>query len=166
MNILFVCMGNICRSPTAEAVFRAKVEASPWKEQITIDSAGTHAAVYGHVGQPPDPRAVRHARARGYDLLKIRARAIEASDFEHFDLLLAMDDFNRRTLLAAAPRERHDRIRLLLEFAGDERICRLREVPDPYYGAGADFEHALDLIESASDGLLMWVGQRLGGPST
>jgi protein-tyrosine phosphatase len=158
MNVLFVCMGNICRSPTAEGVFRAKVEAAGLAGRVHIDSAGTYS---GHIGQPPDPRTQQAARARGYDLSMLRARAVVPEDYDRFDLLLAMDDFNRAALLGHAPAGRDDRVQRFLDFALDRPIRELREVPDPYYEGPEAFEHVLDLVEHASEGLLTYVMRQL-----
>jgi protein-tyrosine phosphatase len=154
-GLLFVCMGNICRSPTAEAVFR-KV----WQERapdllLRLDSAGTHAY---HIGEPPDPRAQRAALRRGVDLAGLRARRVEPTDFERFDLVLGMDEANVEILRVAAPVEYRERIRLMLEFA--PHLGRT-DVPDPYYGGSNGFEHVLDLVEEASIGLLEHVRQHL-----
>ena len=147
-RVLFVCLGNICRSPTAEAVFRDLVRREAAEQAIEADSAGTHAY---HVGSAPDARTVAAARRRGIDMSQLRARIVEAADFERFDLLLAMDEQNFQHLLGMAPPERRDRIRLFLEFApGQPR----REVPDPYYGGATGFEDVLDLVEEAARGLL------------
>lgn len=147
-RLLFVCMGNICRSPTAEGVFRKVwMERAP-ELSIYIDSAGTHAY---HVGHPPDPRAQRAALRRGVDLSAQRARRVAEQDFERFDLVLAMDRLNVELLKELSPSEYHERIRLFLEFA--PHLGRL-EVPDPYYGGSNGFEHVLDLVEEASAGLL------------
>jgi protein-tyrosine phosphatase len=148
MNVLFVCMGNICRSPTAEAVFRAKVARAALDEYVTIDSAGTHNY---HTGEPPDARSMAHGKLRGYDLSTLLARGIVESDFDEFDLLLVMDDLNYSTVIARAPEEHRSKVRRLMEFAPDTQT---REVPDPYYGDREDFERVLDLVEAASDGLL------------
>lgn len=145
-SILFVCLGNICRSPTAEAVFRARAAAAGL--DIAIDSAGTGA---WHVGAMPDERAQAAGLARGYDLTPIRARQVVVDDYETFDLVLAMDHDNLATLKSRAPADRHGRIRLFLEFAPG---TGLNAVPDPYYGGDDGFEEVLDLIESASDGLI------------
>jgi len=147
-RVLFVCLGNICRSPTAEAVFRDLVQREAAGLGIEADSAGTHAY---HIGSTPDVRTVAAARRRGFDMSKLRARIVEAADFERFDLLLAMDEQNYRHLLQLAPPDRRDRVRLFLEFAPDQRR---REVPDPYYGGATGFEDVLDLVEEASRGLL------------
>jgi protein-tyrosine phosphatase len=147
-RVLFVCMGNICRSPTAEGVFRRVVAESLPEHVIRIDSAGTHAY---HIGEPPDPRAQRAAMARGVDLSRLRARRVSVEDFEAYDLLVAMDPLNVAVLKDLCPPERHDRIRLLLEFAPG--VGR-EDVPDPYYGGSNGFEYVLDLAEEASVGLV------------
>src|SRR5579863_8582892 len=128
MRVLFVCLGNICRSPTAEAVFRAIAAREARDLEVDADSAGT--AGY-HVGAPPDARSQQAARRRGYDLSALRARLVAPGDFERFDLILAMDRENLSVLRRRAPREFHDRIRLFLEFAPQAGTA---EVPDPYYG--------------------------------
>lgn len=147
-RVLFVCLGNICRSPTAEAVFRELLEREAPGLAVEADSAGTHAY---HVGSAPDPRTVTAARSRGIDMSKLRARIVEEADFERFDLLLAMDEQNFRHLVRMAPPERRDRVRLYLEFAPE---LGRREVPDPYYGGATGFEDVLDLVEAAARGLL------------
>jgi protein-tyrosine phosphatase len=146
-GVLFVCMGNICRSPTAAGVFKKVVTTALPDFAIEIDSAGTHAY---HVGEPPDPRARRAAERRGIDLTH-SARRVAAEDFERFDLVLAMDELNRALLLDLCPAEHRSRVRLLLEFA--PHLGRV-DVPDPYYGGGNGFEYVLDLVEEASVGLL------------
>ncbi|MBV6416119.1 MAG: Low molecular weight protein-tyrosine-phosphatase YfkJ [Steroidobacteraceae bacterium] len=148
MDILFVCLGNICRSPTAEGVFRALALREAPELVVTADSAGT--AGY-HVGEPPDHRSLAAARRHGYDLSAHRARRIGPQDFARFDLLLAMDASNLADLDALAPREAQGRIRLLLEFAPD--AGRL-DVPDPYYGTAPDFDLVVDLVERGARGLL------------
>ena len=147
-RVLFVCMGNICRSPTAEGVFRKLLAERAPELDVLVDSAGTHDY---HSGNPPDPRAVRAAERRGVDLTALRARPVIARDFEHFELVLAMDQLNRHTLLERAPPEYHSRIRLFLEFA--PQLGRL-DVPDPYYGGSTGFEYVLDLVEEAAAGLI------------
>ena len=146
-SILFVCMGNICRSPTAEGVFRHHAEQAGVVEGLHIDSAGTHAY---HVGEPADHRARAAAERRGISLEGIFARRVDHSDFERFDFILAMDDDNLERLHAESPDEHRHKVRLFLEFATAEE----REVPDPYYGGAAGFERVLDLVEDASRGLL------------
>jgi protein-tyrosine phosphatase len=153
-KILFVCMGNICRSPTAEGVFRHKVEAAGMNDRVEIDSAGTHAY---HVGEPPDQRAQAAALQRGFDLSSQRARRVRASDFAEFDYVLAMDQPNLDDLLAICPDHLQDRVQLFLDFSEQSRV---REVPDPYYGGGNGFETVLDLVEAASEGLLVHIQQK------
>jgi len=148
VKILFVCLGNICRSPTAEAVVRAIAAREAPELTLEVDSAGT--ADY-HVGQPPDPRARAAAARRGYDLSALRARVVEPADFERFDLILAMDRENLRALRRRAPRQAHERLRLFLEFASESDP---QDIPDPYYGGPNGFEEVLDLIEEAARGLL------------
>jgi protein-tyrosine phosphatase len=148
MRILFVCLGNICRSPTAEAVFRAVHARVAPELSVEVDSAGT--GDY-HLGEAPDPRAQAAARRRGYDMSGLRARLIDQSDFERFDLILAMDRENVAVLRRRAPIAYRERVRLLLEFAAD---LEETEVPDPYYGGSTGFEQVLDLVESAAHGLI------------
>lgn len=145
-RILFVCMGNICRSPTADGVMRAKLAAAGL--DIEVDSAGTHG---WHVGAPPDERSQAHARRRGYDLSPLRARQLVAQDFERFDLVLAMDADNLAQAEALCPPDRRHRLKLLLDYA--PHLGR-RHVPDPYYGGAAGFDEVLDLVETACDGLV------------
>jgi protein-tyrosine phosphatase len=148
VKVLFVCMGNICRSPTAEGVFRHIVNQSGLQDHIQIDSAGTHAY---HVGEPPDSRAQQAARRRQFDLSQQRARKVRGDDFHHFDYVLAMDHSNYRELEMICPPGQQQKLSLFLQFASafDEQ-----EVPDPYYGGDQGFEHVLDLVEDASRGLL------------
>ncbi len=148
IRVLFVCMGNICRSPTAEGVFRTHVERAGLAGHVEVDSAGTHGY---HVGAAPDPRAQAAARRRGYDLSTLRARRVTAADFRRFDLILAMDRDNLALLREACPEGEHHRLRLFLEFA---READGDEVPDPYYGGPEDFERVLDLVEQAAAGLI------------
>jgi protein-tyrosine phosphatase len=151
MRILFVCLGNICRSPTAEGVMRALVREAGLEEEIELDSAGTGG---WHVGDPPDRRATAAARARGIEL-DGRARGVTARDFEDFDLLLAMDQANLRALQRMAPDEdARGRVRMLREFDPASAGARDLDVPDPYYGASGGFEEVLDLVQAASKGLL------------
>lgn len=154
MRILFVCMGNICRSPSAEGVFRRVLAARAPELKVEIASAGTHSY---HVGEPADRRAVAAAKRRGIDLSTVRARMIEARDFDEFDLILAMDEENLRELRKRARPEQHARIRLVMEFAPR---ALSRSVPDPYYGGAAGFEQVLDLLEEAAEGLLETVQSR------
>jgi protein-tyrosine phosphatase len=155
VKILFVCLGNICRSPTAEAVLRTLVAREAPELRIEVDSAGT--AAY-HVGSAPDPRTRAAGARRGYDLERLRARVIESSDFERFDLILAMDEENLRVLRRRAPAPTHERLRLFLEFHPQPDV---REVPDPYYGGPNGFEEVLDLTEAAARGLLAHLRQLL-----
>lgn len=147
-HILFVCTGNICRSPSAEVVLRELARREFPQLQLTIDSAGTHDY---HLGEPPDPRSIAAGRTRGYDLVPLRARQVTSGDFERFDWLLAMDRSNLSRLRELAPANRAERARLFLEFAGEHSRV---DVPDPYYGMAADFERVLDLLENASRRLL------------
>jgi len=153
-RVLMVCMGNICRSPTAEAVLRAQLKAAGRHAEIEVDSAGTHGY---HNGEPPDARAVKHGAGRGYDLSKIRARRVSKEDFERFDWLLAMDEDNLEWLQDMAPAGHRARVGLLLDHA--QRFAGTREVPDPYYGAPAGFERVLDLVEDACAGFLAQLGR-------
>jgi protein-tyrosine phosphatase len=146
--VLFVSLGNICRSPTAEGVFRHLLEQEAPELQVEVDSAGT--ADY-HVGDPPDARSQRAALRRGIDLSEARARQVTLEDFMRFDLILAMDRGNLRELETLRPRRAHARVQLFLEYAPD--LGRL-EVPDPYYGGTSGFEEVLDLATAASRGLL------------
>jgi protein-tyrosine phosphatase len=147
-SILFVCMGNICRSPTAEGVFRHHVREAGLDAAIHSDSAGTHAY---HVGEPADRRAQAAATRRGFSLEGIRARKVADDDFHFFDYILAMDEDNLMALKEQAPQESRSQVRLFLEFAESRPE---NEVPDPYYGGAAGFERVLDLVEEASQGLL------------
>ncbi|MCW8107883.1 low molecular weight phosphotyrosine protein phosphatase [Alteromonas ponticola] len=149
--VLFVCLGNICRSPTAEAVFRHKVKQSALN--IEIDSAGTHGY---HIGSPPDKRSQAVAEMRGYDFSGLKCRKVQDDDFERFDYILAMDHSNLSNLKDMSDEKYHDKIRLFLDFADDPHT----EVPDPYYGGKRGFELVLDLIESASDGLIAHLKQQ------
>ncbi|WP_301547065.1 MULTISPECIES: low molecular weight protein-tyrosine-phosphatase [unclassified Duganella] len=147
-SVLFVCMGNICRSPTAEGVFRHRAAAAGLADRLVIDSAGTHGY---HVGEPPDARSMEHAANRGYDLSAQRSRKVAASDFENFDHVLAMDHDNLRLLEAACPPRHRHKLGLFMAHASrsDSDV-----VPDPYYGGGRGFDLVLDYIEDASDGLI------------
>ena len=150
VRVLFDCMGNICRSPTAEGVFRKLVEEAGLAERIHIDSAGTHAY---HVGEPPDRRAQETAQRRGIRLGHLRARRVAAADFDSFDYLLAMDRDNYRELAGLCPPGSgfEQRLRLFMDFAPHLPV---REVPDPYYGAAGGFDRVFDLVEAAAEGLL------------
>ena len=148
VSVLFVCMGNICRSPTAEGVFQHLLREVGLLEKIRTDSAGTHAY---HVGEPPDSRSAATAKQRGVDISHLRARQVYPDDFALFDYVLAMDNDNLTRLLNACPAEYHHKIRLFLDFAGEHAE---EEVPDPYYGGAQGFDHVFDLVEAASRGLL------------
>jgi len=154
ISVLFVCMGNICRSPTAEGVFRKQVEDAGYLQQIEIDSAGTHAY---HAFEPPDPRAQSAALLRGFDLSPLKARKVQAIDFEVFDYILAMDKYNYDSLVASCPKVFAYKISMFLKFAPDLGI---RDVPDPYYGGEKGFEEVLDLVEEASFGFLQELRKR------
>ena len=148
IKVLFVCMGNICRSPTAEGVFAKLIKEQDLEEYFVIDSAGTHAY---HIGEPPDLRAQHAALERDVELNNLRARKVIMADFEDFDFLLAMDDDNYAVLMEASPEEYKDKISYFLDYAPH---LKTREVPDPYYGGKYGFERVLDLIEAASEGFL------------
>lgn len=147
-SVLFVCTGNICRSPTAEAVFRKRVEDCGLEDEILIASAGLQGY---HIGSEPDARSQDAAKRRGYDLSRLRARKFEKADYERFDLILAMDDDHYRTLIRLAPPHAEHKVRMMMSYA---QRSRQREVPDPYYGGPAGFELVLDLLEGAATGLL------------
>ena len=146
-SVLFVCMGNICRSPTAEGVFRHHANEAGLSDRVFIDSAGTHAY---HVGEPPDRRAVAAAERRGVSLQDLQARRVSDEDFDRFDYIIAMDEDNVARLQEQGSPEHHSKVRLFLEFSSSGE----QEVPDPYYGGAAGFERVLDLVEDASRGLL------------
>jgi protein-tyrosine phosphatase len=155
INILFVCMGNICRSPTAEAVFTSFVKQAGLSGQISVDSAGTHNY---HIGAPPDLRSQQAALRRGYDMGDLRARQIQSIDFQKFDLILAMDNDNLQLLLQLSPTVYQSKIKLFCEF---NHTIGKSEVPDPYLGDAAGFECVLDLVENASTGLLQYCQEKL-----
>lgn len=148
VSVLFVCMGNICRSPTAQGVFENLVREQGLVDRILIDSAGTHAY---HIGNPPDQRSQAAARNRGLDLSGQRARKVEVLDFERFDYILAMDRANLEDLLRLAQQEQLERLHLFMRFASRWKVD---EVPDPYYGGNSGFERVLDMAEDAAAGLL------------
>ncbi len=157
LRVLMVCTGNICRSPTAEAVLRHKLRQAGLQDRVLVDSAGIQGS---HVGEAPDPRAQRHAAQRGYDLAPLRARAMQPEDFARFHWLLAMDDTHLRWLRRRAPEGHGARIELLLEHALRSAGT---EVPDPYYGPPEGFELVLDLVEDACDGLVRRLQVELAG---
>ncbi|WP_104202354.1 low molecular weight protein-tyrosine-phosphatase [Billgrantia saliphila] len=154
MRVLFVCLGNICRSPTAEGVFRRELEAAGLAGCVEVDSCGIGP---WHVGKAPDPRACAAARRRGIDLGDLRARQLSNEDFQRFDYLLAMDHDNLAVLKRQCPSGCRAHVGLFLDFAGHQD----RPVPDPYYGGEQGFEEVLDLIEEASRGLIEDIGRRL-----
>lgn len=156
MHLLFVCMGNICRSPTAEGVMRHRLQQHRLADRITVDSAGTHNY---HPGKPPDVRTQKHAALRGYDLSHLRARQILEADFERFDLILTMDWDNQALTESLCPPAHIKKVRRLAEF-----FQRFSDtvVPDPYYGGPEDFERVLDLVEDGTEGLMALCRRRLG----
>nr|WP_324259012.1 low molecular weight protein-tyrosine-phosphatase [Cellvibrio fontiphilus] len=154
-KVLFVCLGNICRSPTADGIFRELVLNAGLDQKITVDSAGTGD---WHIGKAPDSRTVAAARKRGYDLSVLRARQVKASDFDEFDYVLAMDKANLADLQRIKPEHFAGHLGLFLEFGNRSDY---REVPDPYYGGADGFELVLDLVEAAAEGLLSHIRQRL-----
>ncbi|MGE5640561.1 MAG: low molecular weight protein-tyrosine-phosphatase [Clostridia bacterium] len=149
MRVLFVCTGNICRSPTAAGVFAQLVRDAGLQERVQVESAGTHGY---HVGEPPDARAQDHARRRGYDLSALRARQVRKRDFEQFDVIVALDRGHLEILRANCPAEHAPKLRLLVKG---------RDVPDPYYGGPDEFERVLDLVEGACLALLSEVREKL-----
>jgi protein-tyrosine phosphatase len=148
IGVLFVCTGNICRSPSAEGVLRSLAAQAGLQDALSIDSAGTYD---GHVGEPPSRQAQVSATRRGYDLAGLRARQVTETDFAQFEYVLALDRGHYRALAGMAPSKYRERLGLLLDYAPE---LALRDVPDPWYGGAADYEHALDLIETACQGLL------------
>lgn len=146
IKVLFVCMGNICRSPTAEGVFNKVIVDKGVADRFVIDSAGTHAY---HIGEPSDARSQQMAKSRGIDLSKIRARKVMQSDFEQFDHILAMDTDNYTLLIEASPSQYHHKIKLFLDYAPERKE---KDVPDPYYGGQNGFSNVFDLVEDASKG--------------
>lgn len=157
-KVLMICMGNICRSPTAEAVLRHKLLAAGLDGLVIVDSAGTHA---WHRGEPPDPRAVARAKLRGYDLSALKARPVRVQDFSEFDLILAMDEDNLAALQEKCPSPSQSKVNRLtqhaIKFPG-------HDVPDPYYGGINGFDHVLDVVEDACDGLVLHLAKALATP--
>ncbi|MDH5392159.1 MAG: low molecular weight phosphotyrosine protein phosphatase [Gammaproteobacteria bacterium] len=148
IKVLFVCMGNICRSPTAEGVFRHLAEKNKLIDRLHIDSAGTHAY---HIGEPPDGRSLATANNRNIDMGQLRARKVDADDFDKFDHILAMDADNLAALMQTCPGHLHYKIELFMNYADNFEET---EVPDPYYGGASGFDHVFDLVEDAASGLL------------
>jgi protein-tyrosine phosphatase len=155
IRVLFVCMGNICRSPTGQGVFERLVAESGLAGHVEVDSAGTHAY---HVGEPPDRRAAAAASRRGVDLSRQRARRVSGEDFEYFDYVLAMDSDNLEDLAELCPELHVDKLYRLLDFAP---ALNEQDVPDPYYGGAQGFEYVLDLVEAGAEGLLLDIRKRL-----
>lgn len=148
IGVLFVCTGNICRSPTAEGVFTDLLAATPFSNRVHVDSAGTHDY---HPGKHPDPRSRLAAARRGYDIAGLRARVVDAADFQRFEYVLAMDRSNYHDLERVRPGAREARLAMFLSFAPQLAID---EVPDPYYGGASGFEDVLDIVEIGSAGLI------------
>ena len=154
INVLFVCMGNICRSPTAEAVFKHCVSEAGLHQRIHSDSAGTHDY---HIGDPPDQRSQRHAANRGYDLSMLRARQVGKADFKNFDYLLAMDENNLSLLARDCPEVYAAKLALFMRYGASGKAIA---VLDPYYGGEQGFERVLDMVEDAAQGLLRHIRNR------
>ena len=146
-KVLFVCLGNICRSPTAQGVFEKMLEKEGLKEKIESDSCGTSS---WHIGSPPDSRSLKHALKRGYDFRHLRGRQVHQNDFEKFDLILAMDESNYYNLINESKKEYHSKIKLILDYSK----TKLKSVPDPYYKGEEGFEEVLDLLEEACANLI------------
>ena len=159
LRVLMVCMGNICRSPTAEAVLRQRLDQAGLADVVWVDSAGTHAY---HLDSPPDARSCEVGQQRGYVLADLRARKVVPRDYEAFDLLLAMDWDNLSLLEEGCPSDLRKRLRRLTEFIPHSHpLAGAQVVPDPYYGGPAGFEHVLDLVEASCDGLVAHLQMRL-----
>ncbi len=150
-KVLFICMGNICRSPSAEAVFLKMIKQKGFEQSYQIDSAGTHSY---HMGSKPDRRSVQAAKKRGVEMDHLRARQVVADDFNRFDFLVVMDEDNRANLSAMFPRQPQDKVFSMMRFAKE---VSYQEVPDPYYGEGEGFELVLDLLEQSCAGLLSYI---------
>jgi protein-tyrosine phosphatase len=155
-RVLLVCMGNICRSPTAEVVFRKYIKNNNLGDKVEVDSAGTHGY---HVGEAPDSRTQRAAAARGYNLTQLRARKVARQDLDYFDLILAMDKSNLDNLQRMATPEQKERIKLFMDYS---KNFDDDEVPDPYYGLGHGFDLVLDMVEDAAQGLVDEIKEKLG----
>ncbi|NCF28098.1 MAG: low molecular weight phosphotyrosine protein phosphatase [Gammaproteobacteria bacterium] len=160
IRVLFVCMGNICRSPMAQGVLEQRLNEERLEDRVQVDSAGTH---HYHSGDPPDRRGVAAARQRGVEIGGQRARPVRDTDFQEFDLILAMDSDNEQALRAICPPFYSDRIKPVMDFAPD---LREREVPDPYYVGGDGFEKVLDMLELCMEELMDELHDRLGGRDT
>ncbi len=155
-RVLLVCMGNICRSPTAEGVLRQFIKINKLGDKVEVDSAGTHGY---HVGEAPDSRTQRAASVRGYNLSQLRARKVARQDLDYFDLILAMDKSNLDNLKRMSTTEQQERIKLFMQYA---KNFEDDEVPDPYYGLGHGFDLVLDMVEDASQGLIEEIKQKIG----
>lgn len=160
LRVLLVCMGNICRSPTAEVVLRQQIKNNNLGDKVEVDSAGTHGY---HVGEAPDSRTQRAAALRGYNLSQLRARKVAHQDLDYFDLILAMDKTNLDNLRRMATPEQQAKLRLFMEYA---RHFDDDEVPDPYYGLGHGFDLVLDMVEDAAQGLVEVLRQELEKPKS
>lgn len=154
-RVLFVCMGNICRSPTAEGVLRQFIRLNNLGDKVEVDSAGTHGY---HVGEAPDSRTQRAAAVRGYNLSQLRARKVARQDLDYFDLVLAMDKNNLDNLQRLASPEQQEKIKLFMDFS---KNFDDNEVPDPYYGLGHGFDLVLDMVEDAAQGLIEEIKDKL-----
>ena len=154
VKVLFICLGNICRSPTAHAVFRDMVKYKGLSEEILIDSAGTAS---WHKGKPADSRSIQVAQNRGIEMMDLRSRPVDMGDLIEFDYILAMDEANYSDLMEMALPEHYDKIKMFLEFAPEYPE---KEVPDPYYGGAQGFDHVFNLVTAASNGLLEDIKQR------
>ncbi|MGB2242638.1 MAG: low molecular weight protein-tyrosine-phosphatase [Porticoccaceae bacterium] len=158
ISVLFVCLGNICRSPTAHAVFQSMVDKQGLSDQILVDSCGTGD---WHIGRAPDPRSQQHALDRGYQMDNLRARLVDDSDFDQFDYILAMDKQNLSDLKSMNCQAYSGKLGLFLDFCRNPNFSEYSEVPDPYYGGEQGFSLVLDLIEDASSELLRQIQERL-----
>ncbi len=156
IRVLFVCMGNICRSPMAQGVLEQRLNDEQLEDRVQVDSAGTH---HYHTGEPPDRRGVAAARRRGVEIGAQRARSVRDDDFMEFDLILAMDSDNEQKLRAICPPYYADRVKLIMDFAPD---LRERDIPDPYYVGGKGFEKVLDMLELCMEELMDELRDRLG----
>lgn len=150
-KLLFVCMGNICRSPTAHAVMQHKIDQLNLNDRIEVDSAGTHAY---HVGNKSDARSRALAKGKGIDMERIRARKVSVLDYDEFDYILAMDEDNLELLHYYAPDDHKASVMLFLNIANQSRILNETSVPDPYYGGEQGFEHVFDLVDKGCDALI------------
>jgi protein-tyrosine phosphatase len=159
IKVLFVCMGNLCRSPTAHAVFAHAVAQARLTKRIRVESAGTHV---GRSGDPADARAMRAAGRRGYDMSRLRTRPLQASDYQRFDYLLAMDEQNLALLVKDCPEQHRHKIALLMAYSAAGEVGAAVSVPDPYYGAPQGFERVLDMAEDAAQGLLRYIRRQHG----